>query len=95
VLKWWFFETSRVRLAKESYHISFGDHATKPTLEEFLAKRKSIPRDYQPSIKSWILWWPFSALWTLLDDPIRRAVQRIYQELQTVYQRITDKVWGV
>lgn len=45
-------------------------------------------------ITLWILYWPWSMLWTLLDDPLRRLVNWIYRQIQFVYVRITDKVFA-
>lgn len=57
---------------------------------------KLIPQigDNKARITSWIVWWPWSALWTLLNDPIRRLAEFIYTQLQTTYQRLANKVFA-
>lgn len=92
VIKWWFAETERVRKSKEDFaNRSF----KKPDdlLQKWLDNAKTNPVRYKGSIIEWITFWPFSAVYTLLNDPVRRLCRRIYHELQQVYQSITDHVW--
>lgn len=91
VIKWWFAETDRFRRAKESFRRDNGENAERLALH--LARAKSDPTNYKSDITFWISFWPVNMVWTLLNDPIRRAARRIYAELQGVYQRITDHVW--
>jgi len=50
--------------------------------------------DNKARITSWIVWWPWSALWTILNDPIRRLAEFIYNRLQTTYQAIANRVFA-
>jgi len=43
---------------------------------------------------AWIVWWPWSALWTILNDPIRRIATAIYNQLQTTYQALANRVFA-
>lgn len=59
--------------------------------------RPKIPAhasNHKELITLWIMYWPWSALWTLLDDPLRRLVNWIYRQIQFVYVRISDKVFA-
>lgn len=38
----------------------------------------------------WMMHWPWSACWTLLDDPIKRLFKEIYHQLKTVGQKIAN-----
>jgi len=80
VIKWWFAEKARVREAKAEYGSRWREHKT------------STAR-YKSTVLVWIGYWPFSLVWTLLNDPLKRLVHWIYDELLRVYQRITDHVW--
>jgi hypothetical protein len=91
VVKWWFAETNRLREFKENFARDYGINPEK--YAEQLARAKSNPVRYKSDITFWISFWPLSAVYTLLNDPVRRAARRIYAELQGVYQRITDHVW--
>ena len=41
----------------------------------------------------WIVWWPFSAFWTILNDPIRRLAEFIVRRLRTAYDGISIGVF--
>lgn len=66
--------------------------------EGYIRSRSSslIPQigDNKARITSWIVWWPWSALWTLLNDPIRRLAEFIYNRLQTTYQAVANSVFS-
>lgn len=94
IVKWWRHEVARVESVRSEF--DHHDKFRKPddTWTEYIRHRKSNVADYKGIITAWITFWPFSAVWTLLDDPIRRLCARIYKELYGVYQRISDKVWA-
>ena len=45
-------------------------------------------------IMGWMTYWPWSALWTLIHDPIRKAVKALWRHLATSYQRLADKAFS-
>lgn len=47
------------------------------------------PTEYTKTILMWIGHWPFSLLWTLVNDPVKRIVRWIYARLQVVYAAIS------
>lgn len=55
-----------------------------------------IPRAerYKSRIITWILWWPTSAFWTLLNDPLVKVANWIYNRFQGIYTKITNKVFA-
>ena len=97
VVKWWFAETKRVQQARNDFSMRHNTHYHNDaeTWAEYAQRMKTKPLDHKSDILWWIACWPFSVLWTLIDDPVRRICRRIYDELQGVYQRITNRVWGV
>lgn len=46
------------------------------------------PAEHTNRILTWIGHWPFSMLWTLINDPVRRIVRWLYQRLKNVYRAI-------
>jgi hypothetical protein len=38
--------------------------------------------------------WPWSAVWTLLNDPVQRAFRRIFNYLREFYQRMSDRIFS-
>lgn len=99
--KWWFVETARYQKVKDDFLLEHRVNGTViPTRisDKWLnrvVEAKSNPHSSQQRFLSWIAYWPWSMTWTLLNDPIKRMSRRIYYELQSVYQRITDHVWVV
>lgn len=48
-------------------------------------------RRYKGKITTWIVYWPWSCLWTLINDPIRRLVNYLFEELQELYQSVARR----
>jgi len=71
-------------------------------------KRKEAIERYMPSVSNhldsiavWIVYWPFSLLWTLLSDILNRVIVNIWNgiknlatSVRTVYEKITEYVWS-
>ena len=63
-------------------------------------KYKDIVPDWKnckEKITTWILWWPTSAIWTIINDPLVRFARWIYKKLGGVYEavsRIAFKKFG-
>jgi hypothetical protein len=97
VIKWWFRETAIVREAKQAIkdgHSPHGTYTFYKTFDEYRKSHKSKVSDHKSDFSFWIGFWPLNMVWTIIDDPLTRAVKRIYLELHAVYQRITDSVWN-
>jgi len=41
----------------------------------------------------WVIWWPFSAFWTLLNDPIRRLAEFIVKRFRKAYEGLASSVF--
>lgn len=52
------------------------------------------PSQHTSRILTWIGHWPFSLLWTLINDPVRRMVKAIYQRLKNVYRAIGKRAFA-
>lgn len=46
-------------------------------------------------IIGWMIYWPFSALWTLINDPVKRAFTWIYYRISNRLQQISDRLFQV
>ena len=51
-------------------------------------------RENKATILMWMTYWPFSAFWTLLNDPIKRAFKWVYNRLGGMLQGISDKMFS-
>lgn len=56
--------------------------------------------DVVPTVKGrysdlirWIIWWPVSAFWTILNDPIRRLAQALVRVFKGIYTKMALSVF--
>lgn len=45
-------------------------------------------------VTHWIIYWPFSALWTLINDPVRKLANAIADQFAGTYNSISKKILG-
>jgi hypothetical protein len=50
-------------------------------------------RQNKSRIVSWMAFWPFSLVGTLLNDPVRRLFTWLFQAFSSLYQRMADYVF--
>lgn len=50
--------------------------------------------EYKSRIVGWMTFWPWSALWFVINDPVRRAFNAIYEKLQGTYQSIANSAFA-
>jgi hypothetical protein len=62
--------------------------------EEWAAKIPPLASQHKEIITLWILYWPWSMVWTLVDDPFRRLAQWAYRKIQHSYVWITNKIFA-
>jgi hypothetical protein len=46
-------------------------------------------------ILNWMIYWPLSAFWTIINQPIRRLFKYIYRGIEGRYQKMSDKILNV
>lgn len=63
-------------------HIQFKDEFKKPVV----AKNKE-------RISVWIVYWPFSMVWSFLKDFVRRFVEHLVLKCKKLYQTITNRAY--
>lgn len=49
--------------------------------------------EHKNLIIGWMIYWPFSALWTLINDPVKRAFTWIYYRISNRLQQISDRLF--
>lgn len=42
----------------------------------------------------WIIWWPFSAFWTILNDPFRRLAEALVRMFRGAYTKLANSVFA-
>jgi hypothetical protein len=45
---------------------------------------------YKEDIVKWIMFWPISAVWTLINDPFRKIGNFLFERFKNSYQRLSD-----
>ena len=98
VFKWYFYLV-RLRRGVEQFRAS-NPHITDPNdLARRLASQ-GLPydeapqvRDYRGRILGWMMVWPGSVVWTLLNDPVKWTFEWILDHMGGLMQRISDRVF--
>lgn len=66
--------------------------AFKSTLSAQLSTPPQV-RAHKGDILTWMTYWPFSGLWWLFSNPVRRIFQFIYSHMSGVMQHISDRMF--
>lgn len=89
VVKWFFFLKRKVREFEDSTSdYKFNEDGT--LKDNYTPKA----REHRSSILLWMSWWPFSALWTLLNDPFRQAFEWIADVLEQTFDRMAASAFS-
>ena len=85
IIKWFFFvlrERDNILNALRDKHY--------PRPENISLPKASYHKD---RIITWMIYWPFSMLWTLINDPVRRGFEWIYRRIGKLMQSISERVF--
>jgi hypothetical protein len=52
-----------------------------------------LAKDNTNRLASWITYWPFSAIWTLLNDPVRKFVRFLVETFGGFYDRMSQSAF--
>lgn len=58
--------------------------------------RSDVPPNVKKSkarILTWMIWWPWSAAWTIINDPVTRIFKTIYYRIARRLQRLSDAMF--
>lgn len=76
-------------LSDEYYHYRFnprGDYGDN-TLDGVIPSAK----DNKEKLVTWILWWPTSFVWTMLNDPLVKFANWMYSKFQSLYTKMAKR----
>jgi uncharacterized membrane protein YuzA (DUF378 family) len=51
-------------------------------------------RDHKGRIMVWMCYWPWSMVWTLINDPVKRLFKQIYLQIQGLLQSISNRAFA-
>lgn len=97
VTKWWLLlakERDHLKSKKAKYMESYNYDP-----EEYWKKHVKDTLDYykvsnhKAKISLWITYWPFSLIWSLLNDFVHRIIKEIVHKLQWLYDSIGKKMF--
>lgn len=60
---------------------------------ELQNEMRARPRDHKARITLWMMYWPWSLAWYMINDPIRRFFHWIYRRIQGILEQISQHVW--
>jgi hypothetical protein len=105
IVKWFLHVTKKLEEYKEKKaRFLRNEHATEITpdlVKGFKSYMGTSYSDGQPpqvhehksDIMMWMTYWPFSGLWTLVNDPVRRAFRAIYRSIASSLQSMSDRLF--
>lgn len=73
------------------------EHEATGTGVRWYTYRFTIPLqvgEHKGRITAWMMFWPMSAVWTVINDPIRRSFAWAYNQVSGTFQRISDNAFG-
>lgn len=104
--KWWFYVKdlySQYQEARAKFMQDHGKNANElmgDTLKDMWKKSYSSMHLSKPKIREhkgrimvWMTYWPWSMVWTVVNDPVKKIFAAIFKELQGLYQKIADSVY--
>lgn len=98
----WFFFLLKVRdmlvAWREKHKVT--DQMTHQQTMEFLRWNSLDVGSIPPSavqnkarITQWMIWWPFSMAWTVVNEPVTRFFTFVYRRLSNLLQSVSDRLF--
>ena len=92
------FKIKRESLSKKIEIQDLNSTKSKSTNQEFteIYKYSIIPpqaNDCKALITTWITHWPISLVWTLINDPIKKLINHLFESIKLVFQKISDRIF--
>lgn len=99
IAKWWF----HVRAARERFdeakkswfNLNAADFKSENNEFKRYAKEKLIPsvQKEKGRIVTWMVYWPWSAAWTIVNDPVKRTFTIVYNQIKSVFEIIVKRAF--
>lgn len=55
---------------------------------------KPEARKHKSRVLTWMTYWPWSMVWTLIDDPVKKLFRYIYRLIQDLLQKMSDRAFA-
>lgn len=53
-----------------------------------------VAKENKARIMSWMMYWPFSGVWTLINDPVRKAFQLVYRNIENFFDKMSASIFA-
>jgi len=98
IVKWWLYVTGKREKLDEDIAALRANFKTRPEPELRVAMARlslDAPQasEHKARILLWMTYWPWSATWTLINDPVRRAFRYAYTRIAGMLQGISDRAY--
>ncbi len=60
--------------------------------EKFVVKPRAS--NYKKRILMWMTYWPWSGVWMIINDPVKKLFRRIYHLISSQFQKASDRVFA-
>jgi len=84
--KWYFFLLNK----RDKYREKIADGYKQVNINDYIPSAKNN----KSRIMSWMMYWPMSGLWTLINDPVRRAFQFLYNRVESYFDRMSKSLFS-
>lgn len=85
IVKWYFY-----LLNKREYLTDRLKNSIINDLDNYIPAAK----ENKSRIMSWMMYWPFSGIWTLINDPIRKAFQVVYRNIEIFFDKMSASIFA-
>ena len=89
VVKWYFFLLNK----RDEYIQHIKDFIPNNIVKKPYPPCVPVVSDYKRAIITWMIYWPFSMVCTILNDPVRRMFNFIYYKIHDYMQSMSDKMF--
>jgi len=96
ISKWWFF----VKATRRRFDRYVKEHVETYSYSKQQARERAKSLHGKPlatankrRIITWMTYWPWSAVWTIINDPVRRLFKEIFYRIQKVYEAIANSAY--
>lgn len=90
IFKWYFFlQNKKYHLTKKIEDLGGVDLTTHEISESDIPQAKRN----KARIISWMSYWPFSMIWTLINEPVKKMFRFIYTKIEGIFQKMSDSAF--
>ena len=84
----WFFYLTNIKEKLLAKYKDIGKNLSEVSEYEIPSARYNKSR-----IITWMSYWPFSALWTLINEPFKKTFKFIYSKIEGLFQAMSDRIF--